>query len=661
MRYAETGYNLEIDLTRGNIEKTATDPRSVELYLGGQGSAAKILWDRVPPEVEPFSPDNLLIFSAGLLAATPVPGANRTSVSSITPQSNLYVNSGLGGFFGPELKQAGYDKIVIRGKSPSLVYLWINNDKVEIRDAGHLQGKSALETAALIQQELKDSNVQVAAIGLAGENRVYQASIEHANSSASRGVGVIMGDKRLKAIAVRGTKDINVARPAELFEMCNRAYQEIYDNPHCGDVFLNENDDSWHVKNPAWGNAGGRVKGYWSKELEDEWSVQIESEHISYQWENYSQELEEVRETVIDKSRLLRGTGCYNCIRDCHRASSLPGQHIYFMKCYCKLVYAMAAYEDLQINYDILAAIQDYGLDEFSMPQVLAFAVQLYEAGILTDEDLPAFPADGVGRFSYLLGKVARREGVGDALANGVYRAARQIGKGAEEYARTVNKIEQVPLKFEMENYPYFLMYATGEKMNITQIEGSFPQTPIPDRKEREEFVRNWDAAPERFKKWFLEWEPDQPHSIEAAVNIVDWNEAMHYIDDALGICPLLSSFRGQFGGRAPYHLYNLPKFISLTAGINLDPDGLWEISRRNRQLIRAINVRRGLRRIDENPSDSQWQITEPGMGQKLLDAYYEFKGWTNDGIPAQETLDRLGLDYVSTDFVKKGIYEVTK
>jgi aldehyde:ferredoxin oxidoreductase len=661
MRFAETGFDLEIDLSRGRIEKVATDPRSTELYLGGQGTAAKILWDRVPPEIEPFSPENLLIFSAGLLDATPVPGANRTSVSSINPQSNLYVNSGFGGFFGPELKQAGYDKIVIRGKSPGLVYLWINNDKVEIRDAGHLQGKSALETAALIQQELKNPNVQVAAIGLAGENRVYQATIEHANSSASRGVGVIMGDKRLKAIAVRGTKDINVARPAELFETSNRNYREIYDNPHCGDVFLSENDDSWHVKNLAWGNASGRVKGYWTKELEDEWGVHVESEHISYQWENYSQELEEVRETVIDKSRLLRGTGCFNCIKDCHRAISLPGQRIYFLKSYCKLAYAMAAHEDLKFNYDILTAMQDYGLDEFSMPQLLAFAVQLYEAGILTDDDLPAFPTDVVGRFSYLLEKVARREGVGDALANGVYWAARQIGKGSEAFDHSVNKIEQVPLKLEMENYPYFLMYATGEKMNITQIEGSFPQIPIPDRKEREEFVKNWDAAPERFKKWFLEWEPDQQHSIEAAVNIVDWNEAMHYLDDALGICPLLSSFRGQFGGRPPYHLYNLPKFISLATGTDIDTDGLWEISARNRQLVRAINVRRGLRRTDENPPESHWKITEPEMEQKLLDAYYEFKGWTNDGVPAKETLDRLGLDYVSADFVKRGIYEVTK
>lgn len=656
MKFAETGFDLEVDLTRGNIDKVASDPNSVELYLGGQGTAAKILWDRVPPEVEPFSPANLLIFSAGLLDGTPVPGANRTSVSTINPQSNLYVNSGFAGFFGPELKHAGYDKIVIRGKSPDLVYLWIHNDKVEIRDASHLQGKSALESAALIQKELKDSNIQVAAIGLAGENRVFQATIEHANTNTSRGVGVIMGDKRLKAIAVRGTKDITVASPAELFEICNKYYQEIYDNPHCGDVLLSEEDNSWHVNNLAWGNAGGRIKGYWTRELKEEWAVQVESEHVSQQWENYSQEFEEVRETVVDKSRRLRGTGCFNCTKECHQAYSLPGQRNYFLKSFCKLAYAMAAYEDLTFNYNILADMQDYGLDEFSMPQIAAFAVNLYETGILTDEDLPGFPPDGVGRFSYLLRIIARREGIGNALADGLYLAARQLGKGAEKFDHTAKKIEQVPITLDRANYAYFLMCATGGKMNIAQIEGSFPQIPIPDKEEREKFVKTWDAAPERFKEWFLQWAPDRQLPLEASVDIVDWNEAMHYADDAIGMCPLLSSFRGQFGGRPPYHLYNLPRFIALAAGVDLDSDRLLEISARNRQLVRAINVRRGLRRADENQPEEFWDTRDSELEQKHLDAYYERKGWTSDGIPAKETLDGLGLNFVSADFQKRGI-----
>jgi aldehyde:ferredoxin oxidoreductase len=154
--------------------------------------------------------------------------------------------------------------------------LWINNDKVEIRDAGHLQGKGALETGALIQKELKEPKAQVAAIGLAGENRVYMSTIEHSNSSASRQVGVIMGDKRLKAIAVRGTKDIHIARPAELFEICNRMYKEIYENPYCGDYLAHEDDEEWHVNNFAWGNARERVKGYWTKEREEKWKASMD-------------------------------------------------------------------------------------------------------------------------------------------------------------------------------------------------------------------------------------------------------------------------------------------------------------------------------------------------------------------------------------------------
>jgi aldehyde:ferredoxin oxidoreductase len=632
MRYAETGFNLEIDLSRGSIERIETDPRSTGLHLGGQGTAAKILWNRVPPEVTPFSPDNLLIFSAGLLCGTPVVGANRTIVNTFSPQTNLYSHSIFGGFFGPELKYAGYDKIVIRGKSPCLVYLWINNDKVEIRDADHLRGKGALETGALIKKELKEPEVQVAAIGLAGENRVYMSTIEHSNASASRGVGVIMGDKRLKAIAVRGTKDINIARPNELFEICKHSYKEIHDSPFCGNWMQKKSDESFHLNNFTWGNARERRKNYWNKEREEKWKAIAESVH-------------------------LRMTGCYNCPKDCHNAISYPGRQIYQLKCYSKLTYAMAAYKELDFNYDILGVTQEYGLDGFSTPQVLAFAVELYEAGILTDKDLPGFPSDSGERFFWLLERIVRREGIGDVLANGTYWAAQHIGQGAEAYAHNnIKKVEQLPLKLKMINYPYFLMYCTGEKMTITQIEGSYPQVPIPDRKKREEFVKKWHSAPERFKKWFLEWEPRQNPSVEASVHICDWNETMHYVDDAVGTCAFLSSFTGQFSGTSPYHIYNLPNFISLATGLELDNEGLWEIARRNRNLVRALNIRRGLRRSDEKPPEDHWQIREPEMEVKLLDTYYEFKGWNNEGIPTKETLVKLGLDYVSEDFLQRGI-----
>jgi aldehyde:ferredoxin oxidoreductase len=649
MRYAETGFNLEIDLSRGNIEKIETDPKLTELHLGGLGTNAKILWDRVPPEFEPFSPDNLLIFSTGLLCGTPAIGCNRTIVSTISPQTQLMAYSMMGGFFAPELKYAGYDKVIFRGKSPNLVYLWINNEKVEIRDASHLRGKGAVETQELIRQELKEPKAHVAAIGPAGENRVFFASIEQGRSSASRqGIGAVMGDKGLKAIAVRGTKDINIARPAEFIGLCNDVLKYIQwrnENPikNVEPIFaglgspqeMAIHDEKWHTTGFMWGNARTRRKDFWTKEVEKKWRETQES----------------------SRTRLI---SCYNCPMKCGALISVPGISRYMMKCYSKLTYTMAAFSDLDFGFKIAQRATEYGVDGFSCPQVMAFALELYEAGILTDQDMPGMPSDTEGRFYWLLDRIVRREGIGDVLANGTHWAAQQIGKGAEAYAHNnIKKHEQLPLKLGMLNPIYFLMYSTGEKINITQIEGQFPQEPLATREQREEFVKDWIQVPdEKFKQYFLDWDPRGEHSnpyypsVEATCEIVDWMERMHYIDDALGVCAGLSSFPL----KPPYHIHNYPAFISSGAGIDMDEAGLTQVARRNRTLVRAVNIRRGMRRADEKPPEDHWKKRFPELEEKLLDEYYKFKGWDNHGIPTKESLRELDLAYVAEDFEKRGI-----
>jgi len=649
MRYAEIGYNLEIDLSRGNIERVETDPGLTELHLGGLGTNAKILWDRVPPEVEPFSPDNLLIFSTGLLCGTPAPGCNRTIVSTISPQTQLMAYSMMGGFWAPELKHAGYDKVIIRGKSPNLVYLWIHNDKVEIRDASHLQGKGAVETQELIRQELKEPNAQVAAIGLAGENRVFFASIEQGRSSASRqGIGAVMGDKGLKAIAVRGTKDVNIARPAEFMELCNQVLKYIQHrekNPIPGVIPILAvlgspqemaiHDEAWHTQNFMWGNSRIRRKDFWTKEVEKKWTETMENM----------------------RTRLI---SCYNCPLKCGATISVPGLPTYMMKCFSKLTYTMAAMSDLDFGLSIAQRATEYGVDGYSTPQVMAFALELYEAGILTDQDMPGMPSDNEGRFYWLLDRIVRREGIGDVLADGTYWAAQQIGKGAEAYAHNnIKKHEQLPLKLGMLHPIYFLMYSTNEKINITQIEGQFPQAPFATKEEREEFVKDWIQVPdEKFKEYFLKWEfrgensmPFYP-GVEACCEIVDWMEKMHYIDDALGMCAGLSSFHL----KPPYHIHNFPTLISSAAGIDMDEAGLTQTARRNRTLIRAVNIRRGMRRADEKPPEDHWKKRFPELEAKLLDEYYKFKGWDNQGIPTKESLQELDLAYVSEDLEQRGI-----
>ncbi len=649
MRYAETGYNLEVDLTRGNIERVETDPELTELYLGGLGTNAKLIWDRVPPEVEPFDPENLLIFSAGLLCGTPATGCNRTIVTTISPQTRLMAFSMMGGFWAPELKYAGYDKVIFRGKSPNLVYLWINNDKVEIRDAAHLRGKGAVETAQLIQEELKEPRAQVAAIGLAGENRVFFASIEQGRSSASRGgIGAVMGDKGLKAVVVRGTKDVNLAQPLEYMELCNQVLEYIKfrnENPIPGVMpilaglgspqEMKVHDEKWHTENFMWGNSRLRRKGFWTEEIAQDWAEALDSM----------------------RTRLI---SCYNCPMTCGATISPPGRGTYMMKCFSKLTYTMAAMSDLEFGLGIAQSATEYGVDGFSAPQVMAFALELLENGILKDEDFPGMPEDNEGRFNWLLDHIVRREGIGDILANGTYWAAQEIGNGAQEYAHNnIKKHEQLPLKLSMLNPIYFLMYSTGEKMNITQIEGQFPQAPFLTVEEREEFVKDWFQVPdEKFKQILLDWEPRGDNSIpyyptpEMCCDIVDWQERMHYIDDALGMCAGLSSFPL----KPPYHIHNYPKFITAGAGIEMDEEKLTQAIKRYRTLVRANNIRRGMRRKDEKPPADHWKKRFPELEEELLDTYYKFKGWNPDGIPTRESLQYLGLDYVAQDFAARGI-----
>ena len=650
MRYAETGFNLEIDLATGSIERVATDPKLTELYLGGLGTSVKLMWDRVPPETKPFDPENLLIFSAGLLCGTPARSCNRTIVTTISPQSELLAYLMMGGFWAAELKYAGYDKVIFRGKSPKLVYIWIHNDKVEIRDASHLKGKGSVETAELIRQELNEPNAQVSSIGVAGENRVYTASIEQGRSSASRlGGGAVMGDKGIKAIAVRGTKDVYLARGAEFIERVNEVGDYIKfrnENPIPGVMTIlagigspqemKHTDEKWHSESFAWGNARARRKEFWTKEIEESWSTT---------------QLEAIQRLI----------SCFNCTQQCGALIAYQDVPRYMMKCFSKLTYSMAAYVDnLDFAFRIAQRATEYGVDAFSTPQILAFGVELYEAGILTDKDFEGCPSDNEGRFFWLLDKIAHREGIGDILADGTYWAAKKIGKGAEEYAHNnIKKHEQLPLKLGMLDPLYFLMYSTNEKISITQIEGNWPQTPFATTEEREAFVKDWPQLPdEKFKQYLLDWEPRGENSNpyfptpEISCEIVDWMESMHNVDDALGFCAGMSSFCL----KPPYHIHNIPGLVSSATGLDIDEAELKKIVRRSRNLHRALNVARGMSRADEKPPEDHWKKRFPDLEETLLDTYYKFKGWNKDGIPTKETLQKLDLGYVAEDLEQRGI-----
>jgi aldehyde:ferredoxin oxidoreductase len=656
MRYGEVGYNLEIDLATGNIERVETDPKMLEMHLGGLGTSVKLHWERVPPEIGAFDDGNMLVFSSGVLNGTPAFSANRSIVTFISPQSGLLAYPMMGGFFSAELKYAGYDKIIINNKSSDWVYLWVHNDKVELRDARHLVGRGAVETQDLIRQELKQPNAQVAAIGIAGENRCFTASIEQGRSSASRlGGGAVMGDKKIKAIAVRGTKDINLFDGEAFMREMKDMMQYINyrnDNP-IPDVMtilsgigspqeMVHTDESWHTENFMWGNARTRRRNFWDEKVAEEWPR-------------------------VQKEGIKRLISCFNCPQHCGALISYKDTPRYMAKCFGKLTYAMAAYVDnMDFAWRTLQRATEYGFDSFSTPQIIAFAVEIYEAGILTDDDLagtstyPACPSDKEGRFLWLLDRVARREGIGEILADGVYYAARKIGKGAEAFDHnTIKKHEQLPLKLGTLDPLYYLMYSTNEKISITQIEGNWPQGAFATMEQRENFVKDWPQLPDpSWKQWLLEWEPRGEKAIpffptpDICSEIVDWMEMLHNIDDACCVCAGMSSFCL----KPPYHVHNYPKIISAATGLELDEAGLKKIVNRSRNLHRALNNRLGLTRKDEKPPEDHWKRRWPELEEDLLSTYYTFKGWNQDGVPTRERLHELDLDYVADDLEQRGI-----
>ena len=650
MRYAETGYNLEIDLATGNIERVETDPRTMEMHLGGLGTSVKIHWDRVGPEVKAFDPENLLIFSSGLLNGTPAFSANRTVVTFVSPQSDLLAYPMMGGFWSAELKHAGYDKVIFRNKSPEWVYVWINNGKVELRDATHLLGKGAIETQSLIQAELNEPNAQVAAIGAAGEHRVFTASIEQGRSSASRlGGGAVMGDKKIKAVAVRGSGDIYLADGALFMEHMKEVTEYINfrnANP-IPDVMtilsgigspqeMVHTDEKWHTENFMWGNARTRRRDFWTDEISESW-------------------------TNDQHAAIKRLISCYNCPQHCGALISYKDSPRYMAKCFGKLTYSMAAYVDnLDFAWRILQRATEYGVDSFSTPQILAFAVELKEAGILTDADFEGCPEDKEGRFFWLLDRVAHREGIGDVLADGVYYAARAIGNGAEEFDHnTIKKHEQLPLKLGTLDPLYFLMYSTNEKISITQIEGQWPQSAFPTVEQREAFVKEWPQLPDdKMKQWLVDWEIKGEKAIpywptpDMCAEIVDWMEMLHNIDDALCLCAGMASFCL----KPPYHIHNYPKLINAAAGMDLDEESLKKIVNRSRNLHRAFNNRRGMTRADEKPPADHWKRRFPELEEELLTTYYTFKGWNSNGVPTRARLEELDLGYVADDLEQRGI-----
>ncbi|MBI2288272.1 MAG: aldehyde dehydrogenase, partial [Chloroflexi bacterium] len=586
MYYGWAGTNLEIDLSTGKIRKEPTDRKLIETYLGGKGTNARLLWDRVPPEVDAFSPDNLLIVGTGVLVGTMVPSANRTIITFKSPVMGIKYYCAMGGFFGPKLKYAGYDTVILSGKSPAPVYLWINDDRVELRDASQLWGKDNFETQRLIRQELKNDDIEIISIGLAGENRVSSASIEgSSSSSASRGgAGVVMGDKKLKAIAVHGTKDINVANGARLFELCDQIFAR--------------STVTWEmVGKDRWLGAGVGGDRLWA------------SGHFSGVSPELQQKIRDFAKPSKEGYRKIhtRDAACFNCSLRCKRIFPVDGHHIVGKCQYVAAGMVHSRVLDYDFSLKFYDLCQKHGFDDVSLSAIIGFAIDLYKRGILTKEDTDGMELDwGKAELVYsLIDKIARRQGIGDVLADGVYRAAQRIGRGAENCTYHTKKLESLPMDVRGEPHRA-LPIATIDKADRTRgLSGTYGMWEEPLQERKKYIEAGFFQYPKEFEKYFLSEFDKTGADYEGMVQFVSYNEEILALTDVTGTC----FFQTNFAAFPPFNSRQLmADLISCVTGIDITETELTKVAQRIIHLVRAYNVREGVIRKDDDMPDLFFQ-----------------------------------------------------
>jgi aldehyde:ferredoxin oxidoreductase len=424
------GKILEVNLTSGKISKTSVDDETLRKFIGGSGLAAKLFLDRVSPQVAPLSPQNTLFIMTGPLQGTNLPGAGRFNVSAKSPLTNIWGEGNCGGTFGPELKFAGWDGIIIEGASDKPVYLFIDDDKVEIRDASDLWGKDSYETIDMVTDKIGGGRkVKVLAIGQAGENLVKYAAIIHdkADVIGRCGLGAVMGFKKLKAIVVRGMGKASIAMPEDYNKARRAALDVIKDSAVAQSIHSMGTDASLPL-----GMMTGDVPS-------KNWSL---GENLEGS--------EALGGPTYSEKYLTKTHACYACPIACKRVGQVKEGPYKGEEQAGPEYETCCTFGTLIMNNDLAAVIKinemcnRYGLDTISCGSTIAFAIDCFEHGLITEDDTEGIKLTWGNMESVfkMVDKIARREGFGDVLAEGSRGAAKKIGRNAADFAVEVKGLE---------------------------------------------------------------------------------------------------------------------------------------------------------------------------------------------------------------------------
>ncbi|MCL6610227.1 MAG: aldehyde ferredoxin oxidoreductase family protein [Peptococcaceae bacterium] len=618
------GQILRIDLSTGKVEKVMTPVHLATGFIGGRGLSSYFLWKEVGPGVSPYDPENLLIFAAGPLNGTPLPSSGRLTVAAKSPMTGILGDANAGGYWAPELKWAGYDGIIIRGKADHPVYIWIDDDKVTIREAFHLWGKTVEETCQTIKEELDDEDIRIACIGPGGERLVrYACVITDGEGAAGRcGIGAVMGSKMLKAIAVRGTRGVRIADPSG-FKKAVDQYLENIKN----DVWL-ENLTQFGTPNLV---VHRQKLGLWgAKNFQDD---------LLDDWENISPER-------LTEGHLVRILGCLGCVVRCRRYSRASFGK--YGTCYTKgpeydTINALAAKTGITDYNAVIYAhhvCDQLGIDAQSAGSSIAMAMELYERGILKDNQVSGLDMRFGNSEAMVeaLFMIARREGIGDLLAEGCKVMGERLGAGY--FAAHVKGLEidaTDPRRYVTRALTYSV--ATRGSCHLR----GYPYI--------DEFITREEA-----EKWFGEPEVSNLESLAGKGKMIAWSEDWVTLADLFGICKFAWYRSRKFNNLIVRGVEIAGNAFRAATGLELGGEDLLRCGERVYNVERLFNNLQGMGRKDDFPPDRFFEEPlkrGPGKGIKLdredynkvLDEYYLARGWDSQGAPSPEKLRQLGLD----------------
>jgi len=606
------GKIIRVNLTEQKIEKRDLDRQLAREWLGGRGFIAKILYDELPKGVDPLGPENKLIMAVGPLSGTFWPSAAKIVFGTKSPLTGGYGDSNLGGFLMAELKYAGYDMIILEGASKEPLYLFIDDDVVELRDAKSHWGKGALELERQLKKEIGES-FHFAIIGPAGENLVPYANINHefGRQSGRCGMGAVMGSKGLKGMAVRGTGGIPLYDPEGLIQITKAALKHITSQPYFK-----------------------RFRLYGTTDITDWCQGMGVLPTKNFTYGDYEKEEKLAPEPMREKI-LVRDKACFGCPLNCANYTHSKKYETYIDGPEYETIGMLGSnllledIEDVQyLNY----LCDDYGMDTIAVGGSIAFAMECYERGILKREDLDGIDLQfgDMKAMEAMIKKIAYQEGVGKMLAKGSRSMAKKLGQDSEAFAMHVKGLEFSA--YECRGAPAMLL--------------SFMTS---------------DIGAQHTRSWAIVQDMDMGRdNIDGRAQLVKHLQTLRPLMEMFGVC------------RFPWLEVKLDfeeyvKAFNAVTGFGYSREDLFRISEKVWNLTRAFWVREvdDFGRAYDLPPGRVYEAVPSGPAKgmrmteekvnRMLDEYYELRGWNQNGIPTEKKLRELGLEKIAEDLNRLG------